>query len=140
MKKVFAAILAFIYLSASMGATVHLHYCMNKLVAWSFVKEKINRKSCSYCGMAKTTPDNHCRKQTKGCCKDEQKQIKIAKDHKAVNASFNFVKPLLQITDNSSFASSSFIVPSPTLEYPNTHAPPRAGNISLFLRNGVFRI
>ena len=140
MKKFIAAILAIIYLSTSMGATIHLHYCMDKLVSWSLRPEAANKKSCPFCGMPKTTPDKHCGKQAKGCCKDEQKQIKVQKDQKAAEAGFTLAKPLLQTADHLTCELPSFILTTPTLEYPTSHAPPRAENISLFIRNCNFRI
>ena len=140
MKRFVSAILAVFYLSTSSGATLHLHYCMDKLVAWGFGKEKTNKKSCPYCGMAKTTADKHCGKQSKGCCKDEQKQVKIEKDQKTADVGFNVVKPILQIAFYTTFELSSIDFTSPTLEHPSTHAPPQTGNNSLFLFNCVFRI
>lgn len=52
------------YSTATIGATIHLHYCMNKLSSWSW--EKKDNKKCGKCGMS-----------TKGCCKEEAKQIKL---------------------------------------------------------------
>ena len=49
MKKVLAIILAFVYLTSSMGATVHLHYCMGKLASWSLIDHE--SKNCAECGM-----------------------------------------------------------------------------------------
>jgi hypothetical protein len=141
MKKFLATILAVIYLSTSMGATLHLHYCMDKLVAWSFGKEETNKKSCPYCGMAKATnTDKHCGKEIKGCCKDEQKQLKIEKDQKVSETGFDFNKPIFQSTIHSALEINTVYVLSPFLEYPLTHAPPRTQNVSLFVLNCVFRI
>ena len=141
MKKLLIAILAVVYLASSIGATIHLHYCMDKLVAWSLGNEKTSNIACPFCGMAKTTSDKHCGKQVKGCCKDEQKQIKVDKDQKAPNdIGFSYAKPFLQIANHTSFEIPSLAIISPTLEYPTSHAPPRAGNVPLFIRNSVFRI
>jgi hypothetical protein len=140
-KKFFATILALLYLAASIGATVHFHYCMDKLVAWGFDKDKTSPKACPYCGMEKSTADKHCVKEANGCCKDEQKQIQVDKDQKAPTATFSFVKPIFHLStdylpiDLSSPAFTSLIV-----EYPTSHAPPRTEDVSLFLRNCVFRI
>ena len=140
MKKFVTATLAVFYMSASTGATLHLHFCMDKLVAWGFGKEKANKDSCPYCGMVKTSADKHCGKQSKDCCKDEQKQVKIEKDQKTAEAGLNFVKPILQSADNSTFDLPTIAISSPVEDYPTSHAPPRMGNCSLFLRNCVFRI
>ncbi len=45
MKKVLTTILAFVYLSTSMGATIHLHYCMGKLASWSLIDHE--SKNCN---------------------------------------------------------------------------------------------
>ena len=140
MKKFFVLILALTYLTTSIGATMHFHYCMDKLVAWGLGHTQTKANACSYCGMAKTDTDKHCGKQSKGCCHDEQKQVKIEKDQKTVAFGFDFSKPFSQIADHSTFCYSVVAVTSTTLEYPASHAPTRAGNVSLFLRNCVFRI
>ena len=141
MKKFLATILAVIYLTSSMGATVHLHYCMDKLVAWGFGKEKTNKKACRYCGMPKAaTTDKHCEKESKGCCKDEQKIVKLENDQKISDASFQ----CLQIPDEANthaFSDYTFeYVYSLAEKFPVTNAPPQTGNVSLFVRNCVFRI
>lgn len=140
MKKFLIFILAFTYLTTSIGATVHLHYCMDKLVAWGLGQNKTKANACPYCGMAKTDTNKHCGKQSKGCCHDEQKQVKIQKDQKTVDPGFNLVKPFSQIADHSLLDVSAIFITSPILELPTSHAPPRSGNVSLFLRNCVFRI
>ena len=140
MKKFLVFILAVNYLTSSIGATVHLHFCMDKLVAWGIGHTETKANACPYCGMAKSNTDKHCGKQSKGCCHDEQKQLKIEKDQKTVDPGFNLVKPLAQIDDHSTFDLSAIIIDSPILEYPTSHASPRAENVSLFLRNCVFRI
>ena len=140
MKKFLVFILAITYLTTSIGATVHFHYCMDKLVAWGLGQNKTKVNACPYCGMAITETDKHCGKQSKGCCHDEQKQVKIEKDQKTVDPGFNLAKPLSQIVDNPILALSAIIITSPILEYPTSHAPPYGRNVSLYLRNCVFRI
>src|SRR5258705_11087377 len=141
MKKFLATILAVIYLSTSMGATVHLHYCMDKLVAWGFGEKGMNKKSCPYCGMTKATnTDKHCGKESKGCCKDEQKQVKIEKDQKVSEPGFVFNKLFIQSSSHASIKINCIYIFSPSLEYPLTHAPPQTRNVSLFVRNCIFRI
>jgi hypothetical protein len=56
MKKLIAAILSFLYISTSSGATLQMHYCMDQLVNWSI-------------------GDN-----------DEKKQLKIEKDQKSAQS------------------------------------------------------
>lgn len=123
-----------------MGATVHLHYCMDKLVNWDFGHEQSAGKSCDYCGMAKSKTDKHCVKETKGCCKDEQKVIKLANDQKksetyshSINTSTEAITPLF----NTSLPEYDT---SLSEEFPPTHAPPPAQNCPLYLLNCIFRI
>jgi hypothetical protein len=69
MKKALATILAVIYLSTSIGATVHFHYCMGKLASWGLTDQHSSAVklytcpihseissdhpgNCSKCGMA----------------------------------------------------------------------------------------
>jgi hypothetical protein len=83
MKKLLSAMLALLYLGTSVGATVELHYCMGRLVEWSLWHK--DNSICSNCGMEKK------HELTKGCCKDEYKQIKIDKDQK-LSRNFTQVK------------------------------------------------
>ena len=141
MKKVLVTILALVYLTTSIGATVHLHFCMDRLVALEFGSEKTKSKACPYCGMVKTAVDTHCGKQAKGCCHDEHRQVKAEKDQKTVDVGYKLERPFLLISVHSIPGEfSSIDVFSSVLEYPLTHAPPRASNTSLFVRNCVFRI
>src|SRR5450755_4151392 len=87
MKKVLATILVFIYLSTSMGATIHLHYCMGKLASWGLIDHE--SKNCAACGMVKkTSTSSQCMSAKMDCCKDEHKQIKTDKDQKLFPSEF----------------------------------------------------
>ena len=54
-----------------MGATVHLHYCMNKFVGISLQDNK--EDACSNCGMKARSKNK--------CCKNEHKQLKLTTAH-----------------------------------------------------------
>jgi hypothetical protein len=140
-KKILVTILALVYLTASIGATVHMHYCMDKLVSWGFAHQNSDDKSCSYCGMKKTPADKNCSKEVKGCCKDEHKQLRLEKDQKVSEYGFDFNKLISQSTVPSLLEIYKVSVFSPTLTYPLTHAPPPGIKpVSLFVLNCVFRI
>ena len=62
----------FVYGTTTVGATVHLHFCMNKFISWNFTETENN--TCGKCGMKESATK-------KGCCKDEVKQIKIDTDY-----------------------------------------------------------
>lgn len=131
MKKFLIAILAFLYLSTSVGATVHLHYCMDKLVDWGLWNNKSGK--CSNCGMDKSEEKDN------GCCKDQQKQVKLENDHKA--AVRYQVMQLLSVTISASFFELPLIdLASVTEGNPISHAPPRSSSKSVYIRNCVFRI
>src|SRR5664279_5304158 len=82
MKKVLTTILAFVYLSTSMGATIHLHYCMGKLASWGLINHE--SKHCAQCGMVKQKSSPQGMTAKMDCCRDEHKQIKTDKDQKIV--------------------------------------------------------
>ena len=141
MKKVLVTILAVVYLTTSIGATVYLHFCMDKLVAWELGSQRTKSKACPYCGMIKTSTDRHCGKEAKGCCHDERKQVGTEKDQKTVDVGYKLERPFLLISTQSIPRElSPNDVFSSVLEYPLTHAPPGTCNTSLFVLNCVFRI
>lgn len=132
MKKIIVAILALLYITTSTGATIHMHYCMGKLADWSIGHN--DSKICGNCGMDKS------KEKDNGCCKDEQKRIKLETDHQKAGLvgfinllsapaiftpvpDLNF-KPFLQITESDV----------------QCHAPPDIGNISLYVLHCVFLI
>ena len=131
MKKFIVSILALVYLSSSTGTSVDIHYCMGKLVNWTF--SHTEGKSCDKCGMEKKGSDS-------GCCKDEQKFLKNTDDQKAAS---NVVQ-LFQVAGadlpvQQQYHHASFPV-SLTEEYPLSNAPPLSGAVSLHVRNCVFLI
>ena len=133
MKKFIVAILAVLYLTTSMGTTIHLHYCMGKLVDWSLWYTTGAR--CSKCGMIEShkPADN-------GCCKDEHKQLKIEKDQKLTESFSQLNKVVTEIT-SVAIPIYSFSLPVfSTQVYPKNNAPPRSCNTSLHIINCVFRI
>lgn len=132
MKKIIVAILALLYITTSTGATIHMHYCMGELADWGIGLN--DSKTCGKCGMDKSDEKDN------GCCKDEQKQIKLETDHQKAGLigfinilaapaistpvpDFNF-RPFLQITDS----------------YPTCHAPPDIDDIKLHVLHCVFLI
>jgi hypothetical protein len=131
MKKLVVAILAFLYLSTSAGATVHLHYCMDKLIDWGFWHDKSDK--CNNCGMKKGQDKNN------GCCKDQQKQVKLENDQKTA-AGYEALQLFSVIIPAGLFELSFTDVSSITEKNPISHAPPRSSGIAAYIRNCVFRI
>lgn len=131
MKRALIAIFALLYITTSMGTTVHMHYCMGQLSDWSLVHNEST--SCSSCGMQKTKKNN-------GCCKDEQKYIKNHTDQKVAETSFHVPE------------IPSFDIPHPYCEishpcfitmkgqHATSHAPPQNSSLAIYIRNCIFRI
>lgn len=130
MKKFVATIFLFVYFITSTGATVQLHYCMNKLVSWSL--ETKGKSVCNKCGMVKM--------KHKGCCHDENKIIKVDKDHKATFASFDFLKYSLPLHKNTSHSYEVLRISNLAVSYPKSNAPPVLSPVPVYLSNSVFRI
>ena len=138
MKRILAAILAFLYLSTSMGATIHLHYCMGKLISWGLINH--DSKNCAVCGMEKQNGMKPGVSSNKNCCRDEHKTIATGKDKKLNDIECRIVKlspdaTILYFQDVTTFRGSSV-----STEYPNTNAPPYTDRQPIFLLNRNFRI
>ena len=138
MKKVLATILAFVYLSSSMGATIHLHYCMGKLASWGLIDHE--RTNCAQCGMVKKTSPSHRMTAKMDCCRDEHKQIKTDKDQKLSPAEFFKYNDLSQAIAFDEPAVHTIKAFSVSIQYPNTNAPPLIGTLPLFVLYRNFRI
>jgi hypothetical protein len=138
MKKFLVTILAFVYLSTSMGAIVHLHYCMGKLVSWGLIDK--DSKNCLTCGMSKKSSQTGYLTAKMGCCEDKQLQVKTEKDQKLVQSESQDLKFLPEGTSGNFQTSLDFYVFSITMGYPNANAPPQIGKVPVFLLNRNFRI
>ena len=119
-----------IYGSATMGATVHLHYCMNEFVGWSLLQGKVDK--CGKCGMSE--------KDKEGCCKDEHKHFKLKADYQKSNISplitFNGIPVLfLPVVDFDIHCCSTIAE-----TYPASHAPPDIERERLHVLYSVFLI
>ena len=131
MKKFIIAIVAILYLGTSSGATIHLHYCMDKLIGWGLWSK--HGDYCSKCGM------NKAKKLSKGCCKDEQKHVKLAGDQKLAESVQLFYTSLAASTVPF-FELSEVYVPSVIEQKPLAHAPPRNAGLTLYIQHCIFRI
>lgn len=132
MKKFAVTTLALVYLSSSIGATMHMHYCMGEVASWGLGNQE--SKTCSNCGMEKSEQND------KGCCKDKDTFLKNSIDQK-VTESFFQIKQLMTAGMPSSFAEiPSFIIPSVTEEDPISPAPPPNHGIPIYILNCFYRI
>ena len=133
MKKLFVAILAVFYLGTSAGATLQLHYCMDKLVDWKLWSGGKKDNKCSSCGMVKNETTSN------GCCKDEHKQIKLENDHRAADG-YQQVQLLSVIIPLQLIQLPLIDLPAFTDENPANSAPLRSSGVAVYIRNEVFRI
>ena len=131
MKRFFVTILALLYLGTTTGATIHLHYCMGKLVEMNLWHDQ--KKQCGKCGMDKAQPDN-------GCCGDEYKQVKVENDHYSSYVVFQGMQSAALALPVSFIDIPAISVASITEESPTGNAPPRSCSIPIYKRNCVFRI
>src|SRR5882757_10968944 len=122
MKKFLATILAVIYLTTSMGATVHFHYCMGKLLSWDLAGQ--DKKDCDRCGMPKSNTDSHCTAIKGGCCKDTHTVVKLDKDQKTTESAYKFFTLSFDAVSGNFVNLPDSYVSSVTVNYPTTNAPP----------------
>ncbi|MBC7934200.1 MAG: hypothetical protein H7Y86_02405 [Rhizobacter sp.] len=132
MTKIIAILLLVSYGSTSVGATIHMHYCMNEFVGWNLWHgDKEN--ACGKCGM---------KEKKGGCCKDEHKKLKLSADqnHNQLKAFIfeQFFTPLI-LTPQPIY---NFTQPtSGTVILPQNNAPPnRWQSVALYLSNCIFLI
>lgn len=131
-KKILVAILAFLYISTSVGATVHMHYCMGKLADWGIGHKEA--KTCGKCGMQQSV------KKTNDCCKDENKFVKNDTDQKTAEATFQMAQVIAVALPVAFFEMTAADISSLTEADPISHAPPQSSGVAVYIRNCVFRI
>lgn len=124
--------LLIIYGSTSVGATIHMHYCMNEFVGWNLWHgDKENE--CGKCGM---------KEKKAGCCKDEHKQLKLSADqnHNQLKALvFEQFFTSVILTHQSIYTYTQ--PQSVAVTFPKSNAPPnRWQNVPLYLSNCIFLI
>ena len=131
MKKTFITIVAFVYLLSAIGITVHIHYCMDKLVGWGLMKT--GPGTCGVCGMEKSE------KEGKGCCKDESKFLKNTDDQKTTETSIQLMHSASAGLPVSFIDIPSVQIASVVKENPLNHTLFRS-SVAVYIRNCIFRI
>jgi hypothetical protein len=115
MKKFLVTILAFVYLTSTIGATLRLDCCLENLV----------KAGCS--------------KETKGC-KEDHKHAKPGLDQKRSDHHIRVAK-IFPVAITTNFSAYSFhAVAHLTEAHPKNNAPPHQAAIPLFILNCVYRI
>lgn len=128
MKKIVVILVLLVYSAATMGATVHLHYCMDKFAGWTLWHDEKDNE-CGNCGM---------KEKKGGCCKDEHKQIKIEADHQKSSVA-KYIQLIAAPALVTPFTTYIFKVTSLHYFTPLSNAPPHIPK-RLHLLNCVFLI
>lgn len=115
-KKITVILLLVLYSASTIGATINMHYCMNKFAGFSF--KEIKKDKCPICGMKNT-----------GCCKDEKKQIKINLDQQKADLQFSIHFQPVVVNNTLQFEQFSNYVHFKNQGWINLHAPPILLNI-----------
>lgn len=138
MKKVLLSILAIVYLSTSMGATVHLHYCMGRLVSWGLTEH--SGESCGFCGMEKMPVSGESSVGTKSCCHEESMQIRNDKDQKSAQEVIQVITAAPSVAELPQPQWLDAVIFSAVKAQPVSHGPPLTAWVPVYLRNCNFRI
>lgn len=134
MRKFLFSILAFVYLVASTGATMHMHYCMGRLAETGFFEQEGGH--CKLCGMEKSTDvdDN-------GCCNDKEETVKISIDQKFAAASvFHFEQPFTDLMVVFTGFQPPFHLSANDHVLPIINGPPRSPQVPGYLMHCHFSI
>ena len=129
MKKVFAIIIAVIYLAVSSGFVVEIHHCMGT-VAGASLNLAGSNNTCGKCGMEKGS---------KKCCKDELKLVKLPDAQKPVNGALQLIVPTA-ISYHSYYNNTVPVTGQAAFGMPAVHAPPGHLTTSRCILHCVFRI
>jgi len=128
-EKIIAIFFLTVYAATSMGATVYTHYCMDTRVGTSLLHSENDK--CGKCGMTE--------EEGKGCCKDEQKLVKLTTDHNLSVIPADITIFAIPAIVPPVFSFNEVILHSLATTFPASHAPPDIGK-SRNIMHCVFRI
>lgn len=126
MKKFTIAILAILYFTMTSGIVLNIHYCRGKI---SSVKVDVLAKDLCACK----------KKIDKGCCKTDNKLVKLEDTHKAVSTQFLIEAPVAIVASTQWLQHSLFVPVKEVVTY-NSNAPPHLLSEDKCILNCVFRI
>ncbi len=127
MKKIFVFILAFVYLFVASGIAINTHYCMGIVESVNLFDHSAD--NCGKCGM----PGD-----SKGCCKDEFKVLKLQDSHMQSENLVHVYKIQHLFPGMSNyFSPNSNNVQKFSMKI--SHSPPLNNLPSLCILNCVFR-
>ncbi len=128
MKKILLTIVTLIYLMASSGIAMDVHYCMGEKVGVDFAIS--SNEKCGKCGM---------KEKKGGCCKDEHHFYKYENSHKNVPNYFLNIFEIVAVTPIYYFDREFLFYKESTSSY-KANAPPDITQPLLYIRNRNFRI
>jgi hypothetical protein len=130
-KKIIAIFFLIVYGFTSVGATVHMHYCMGEYVGTTLLENKNSK--CGKCGMKESNKKN-------GCCKDEHKEFKLKTDHQKSGIA-NLVNVIAAPVLPTEIPFYNFVLEQNSkFTYTNLHPPPNIQKQRLHILYGVFLI
>lgn len=112
MKKLLLLILSIIYITTSSGIIFNIHYCKGKI---SSVQVDFTVKDLCKCGSGK---------EAKGCCKTEQKLIKITDTYKASFDNVYIKAPVTEYFQKYILYNYCYKSQQACNNYYKAHAPP----------------
>ena len=132
MKRVFLAIITFLYIVASLGFTLQKQYCTD-----SQADRGLNRCISAKCGRCGNVQMN---KKDNNCCRNENRFVKNDKDQNIPESVFH-PTPSTAVALPPYFLELSFNELASASEVIHiNHAPPPVNGIAIYLRDRVFRI
>lgn len=146
MKRFLTILFTVFYFTASSGVTVHMHYCMDKLVDVNFWQAK--KESCNSCSSTEASKSENCKKcsskkaKSKDCCQDRHEQLKIEKSQQAAQNLYKAgsFSALALFHQPSSFQDLFILSNNERLRLPFSNAPPLKSSVPTFILNCTFRI
>jgi hypothetical protein len=127
MKKLFLAILTFIYMGVSSGIAMDVHYCMGKVL-----KVDLYAKDNGKCDKCKIN-------EKKSCCGEKHKFYKLSNAHQNVNNNLSFSPVLTAIVIPYHLYSMQYVAAISCKAVANNSPPIYAGPSACIL-NCTFRI
>jgi hypothetical protein len=117
-KKAVVILLLVLYSASTIGATINMHYCMNKFAGFSF--KEVKKDKCPKCGMKNT-----------GCCKDEKKQIKLTLDQQKAAYQASFIFQPIVLANSFQISATPLVATFQKQGWISTHAPPLLSHINV---------
>jgi hypothetical protein len=138
MKRLIAIFLLCFYLIPSIGFSVNLHWCCNKISSVSFWG--IQPNTCKSCKTQKTKTSCGKNQIKKGCCKNIQIAVKITDNQKGTPSTTVKDNSIKRIDHSALILPFNLFSPKETFDFSNYHAPPQIGKLPVYLTICVLKV